>query len=273
MKNIKIVKIFGGLGNQLFQYSFALFLKKNYKKNNKILLDFNEFRYVKHHSGFELDKLLKIQFKSLNFLSHFKHKYFKSILIKKRVYFNQKNEDTNILPIVSELENFNYLEGYWQNLELVNHILNDLRESLIVQKKSFNFSFKENFVAIHIRRGDYLQNQNMYGNICDLNYYKNAIEIFNQMKGTYEFYIFSDDLTWCKENFNFLKHKTYIDFNKTVIEDFNLFSNFRNKILSNSTFSWWASILNPDNLTVICPRIWNNKIEYKNFIPENWIKI
>jgi hypothetical protein len=272
LKNKKVVKIFGGLGNQLFQYSLALFLKNNFKKNN-ILLDLNEFRYVKHHSGFELDKLLKIQFENLNFLSHFKYKYFKSILIKKRVYFNQKNKDTNIMPNVSELENFNYLEGYWQNLELVNHILGELRESLILQKKSLNFSFKENFVAIHIRRGDYLQNQNMYGNICDLNYYKNAIEIFNQMKGTYEFYIFSDDLTWCKENFNFLKHKTYIDFNKTVIEDFNLFLNFRNKILSNSTFSWWASILNPDNLTVICPRIWNNKIEYKNFIPENWMKI
>ena len=84
MKNKQVIKIYGGLGNQLFQLSFAIYLKN--LVSNKTFLDINEFEYINHHSGFQLSKLLKIDFPRLNFLEHIKFKFFKRFSSRSNIY-------------------------------------------------------------------------------------------------------------------------------------------------------------------------------------------
>ena len=264
----KIVKVYGGLGNQLFQYSFALYLKKFSKK--EILLDTNEFNYVKHHSGLELNKLIFNEFRSISFIKHLKYRFLKSLC--KYKFYKQEMIDINKFPSIKDFENVEYFDGYWQTNSMVNNVKDELFKSLIPQKTN-GLKTDVNSVGIHVRRGDYLNSKELYMDICNIEYYKTAVGIINEKITNPEFYIFSDDITWCKQNFNFIKNKKFVDFNDSSFEDFILLIKFRNKIISNSTFSWWAAILNNNSNIIISPNKWNNQISYDDFFPKSWIKI
>jgi len=270
LKKNQIVKIYGGLGNQLFQYAFAMYLSKI--SNNKILLDINEFRYIKHHSGCLLSELLFVKFSYINIFNHLKFKVSKFLNSYGNIYLKQNDYSANKIPLNDKIQMVKYFEGYWQNLTMVNTVLEDL----ISAKKTNNFNshdIKDNFIAIHVRRGDYLNNEKMYSNICNKKYYENAVKYFEINFKNPKFFIFSDDINWCKLNLTFIKNCEFVDYNTSAIEDFTMMTEFKNKIISNSTFSWWAAMLNSKNKNIISPRVWNNFIEYNDLIPETWIKI
>ena len=268
MKKKHIIKVYGGLGNQLFQYSFALYLKKFSKK--EILLDTNEFHYVKHHSGLELNKLIFNEFRSISFIKHLKYRFLKSLFKPK--FYKQKLSDVNRLPSVKEFENIEYFDGYWQTYSMVKKIQGELYKSLKPLKIS-GLKINDNSVGIHVRRGDYLNSKEIYMGICNIDYYKTAVEILNEKILNPDFYIFSDDIPWCKKNLGFIKNKKFVDFNNSSFEDFILLIKFRNKVISNSTFSWWAAMLNKNSKIIISPSKWNNQITYDDFFPKSWIKI
>ena len=92
-----------------------------------------------------------------------------------------------------------------------------------------------------------------------------------------KYLIFSDDLEWCKENFDFIENKVIIEGN-TDYQDLYLMSLCKNNIICNSTFSWWGAWLNKnDKKIVIAPEKWfSSADEYYNtedIIPSNSIKI
>lgn len=270
MKNKKVIKIYGGLGNQLFQLSFAIYLKN--LVSNKTFLDINEFEYINHHSGFQLSKLLKIDFPLLNFLEHIKFKFFKRLSSRSNFYLKQNEKSANKIPSKDKIYQSRYFDGYWQNLTMVDSVI----EELISYLKPIDhgkLKILDNYIAIHVRRGDYLLDEDMYLNICDKNYYKKAVNYFEDNLKNPKFFIFSDDIDWCKSNFSFIKNHEFIDYNKSALEDFILMIGFKNKIISNSTFSWWSAMLNSQSKIIIAPKVWNNIIEYDDFIPEKWIKI
>ena len=268
MKKKQIVKVYGGLGNQLFQYSFALYLKKFNKK--EVLLDTNEFNYVNHHSGLELNKLIYNEFSSISFIKHFKYRISKSLYRYK--FYKQEISDVNKLPSIEEFENIEYFDGYWQTYSMVNKVQDELFKSLRPLKIN-GLKINDNSVGIHVRRGDYLNSKEIYMGSCNIEYYKTAVEILNEKMLEPEFYIFSDDIPWCKQNFDFIKNKKFVDFNDSSFEDFILLIRLRNKIISNSTFSWWAAMLNKNSNIIVSPNKWNNQILYDDFLPKSWIKI
>jgi hypothetical protein len=89
------------------------------------------------------------------------------------------------------------------------------------------------------------------------------------------FYIFSNDIKWCEDNFNFLNNKIIISGNKDY-EDIYLMSLCSNNIIANSSFSWWAAWLNDNaDKIVICPNKWFGTgfhQLYDDIFPEKWIK-
>ena len=116
-------------------------------------------------------------------------------------------------------------------------------------------------VAMHVRKDDYLikKNTNIYENITK-SYYENSIDYFKNNLPNNKLYIFSDDTNWVKNNLNFKDSILISKYNLNTIEEFDLLSNFKNIVLSNSTFSLWASLLNnKNNKKIITPKYWFKK--------------
>ena len=118
-------------------------------------------------------------------------------------------------------------------------------------------------VGIHVRRGDYLKEKQYLG-ICELDYYTKAIDIMKEHFVCPSFYIFSNDLEWCREKLEVLTGKentVYVDWNKgnESYQDMRLMSYCKGLIIANSSFSWWGAFLNQEeNKFIVAPKRWKN---------------
>lgn len=284
-----LVRVSGGLGNQMFQYAIA---KSIAKKNNDIFkLDISFYSNQKLRK-FELNEFDTI----INFASRkeiiefagnenifFKIKRKLGFIMKRpKSYFPEKEATIFDESVFNYSENI-YLDGYWQNSKFFNNIRSELIEdfSFVGQiSNSANIYLNKikakQSVSIHIRRGDYVSNQkaNSIHGVTSLEYYKKAIEfILKKIENPY-FFIFSDDINWCKNNFEFLENKEFIDNTNNAFEDLELMKNCKHNIIANSTFSWWGAWLNQnDKKIVISPKIWWVARVDKNLALEDWIKI
>ena len=131
----------------------------------------------------------------------------------------------------------------------------------------------QNSVSIHVRRGDYLKHKNLQTHgLCSLDYYKKAIDYLLDQKSNLNFFVFSDDLEWCKNNFDFVQNIFYCE--GSPIEDFILMSSCKYNIIANSSFSWWSAFLNQNqNKIIIYPNNWFVNNDLKIYTPEDWIMI
>jgi hypothetical protein len=189
--------------------------------------------------------------------------------------------DENITKLCRDL----YLDGYWQNSKYFDKnrecILNSFnlkrghQKNKVLKKYLCQISESES-VALHVRRGDYLLNKNQeHHGACDLDYYKKAILHMQGMtKNDCMFFIFSDDITWCRENFHFLNNKLFIVDTDKPVYDLELMKNCKHNIISNSTFSWWGAWLNNfDRKIVIAPKVWWASYPGETIALDDWIKI
>ena len=268
-----VVKIIGGLGNQLFQLAYALHLNKNEKK---VFLDISSFKTYKLHGGYQL--------------RNFNHSLpiLKSSLIVKifKLFFKtikyEKLKFKNFNFIFLKYNNI-YLDGYFQNENYFNESEKFIKDCLIKSKLNESDTFKkikkkiisENTCSIHVRRGDYTNPKNIkIHGLLNLKYYEDAIEIIKK-KGVQNFIVFSDDIDWCKKNLKFSKiDMIYSDSGLSQIEDLFLMSFCSSNIIANSSFSWWGAWLNQNpNKIVIAPKKWLVNDSSVDVIPKNWIKI
>ena len=140
-------------------------------------------------------------------------------------------------------------------------------------------------VCLHIRRGDYLDARWKNLQICNFEYYNDAInEILKTVKNPV-FFVFSnchEDIEWIKENYSFRNNTTdkpinlvYVDLNNPDYEELRLMKSCKHFIISNSTFSWWAAYLSTfENKQVFVPARWNLSLEDDTSIYLNeWKKI
>ena len=134
---------------------------------------------------------------------------------------------------------------------------------------------KENSVSLHVRRGDVLTLKDAY--ILPLEFYEKAIKLIKKKVKKPKFYVFSDEIEWCKENFkSFDANIVFVD-DKEGYEVLELMRSCKHNILAVSALSWWAGYLNPNpNKIVIAPRHFSHfksaKIE-SGVLPKEWIKL
>ena len=292
-KNNKIiVRLSGGLGNQMFQYSYALILSK--KLNREILIDdfiLRDYPLKKKFTkrNFELN-IYKNQYNFFikDFLNGIpKRGYFYSFFSKiKLMFYNCYLITDSNIPSFNELKRIDkniYLSGIFQekiDYSKYNKIIIDFFSSKNILYKKLNFSnsikdliINSNSVSIHIRRGDYLKKNNLQTHgLCTLDYYKKAINYFVDKNSNINFFIFSDDLEWCKNNFNLTQNIFYCE--GSPLDDFVLMSLCKNNIIANSSFSWWSAFLNQnENKIVIYPQNWFTNKDLKIYTPDDWIMI
>ena len=289
-----IVKLMGGLGNQMFQYATAKALalkhgvdvkvdvsylnenaKGNYTQRNFDLDTFE--KPVNIASKDEINTFLR---KADNKLSRFIHRKFPFLFSSLRAVESGS-------PYHSEFEKYpknTYLEGFWQSELYFKRYETDIRN---------DFKFKQNIidknlqisslisntesVSVHVRRGDYIKNaeSNKFHGVCSLNYYYKAIEHIANLKPNIELFIFSDDIEWCKNNFSF-KYPVHFMETNDAYSDLYLMSKCKHNIIANSSFSWWGAWLNTNsNKIVIAPKQWiaNTSVNTKDIIPSSWIKL
>lgn len=280
---MKIVNIIGGLGNQMFQYAFAMALKEIYS-NEKVYIDVSHFKGYKLHNGFEIESLfgknlpiakpLQIMKLSLYIPNYKVSRILRNLLPKRRTEYIETQDyifDSNVLYQNKDM----YFEGYWQSAEYFDFIrdkiisffkinIEDTHNLEIINELTHTES-----IGIHIRRGDYLNN-NYYSGICTLEYYKKGIEhILRHVKDPH-FFIFSNDIEWCKNNLSdgISNYKVkYINHNtgNNSYKDMVLMSKCKNLIIANSSFSWWGAYLNEQNGIIVAPLKWVNS-HYKTEI-------
>jgi hypothetical protein len=277
-----ISRITGGLGNQMFQYSIA---KAVALKNNdyfKLDLFFYPTQDLRKYelSLFNIEENIISNEELQNIVGS--HSIFSKIFKKfglNKAYFIEKEIVAFDSNVFNNAKN-KYLIGYWQNENYFNEIREEIlkdfkpKEDISIEAQTHLAKIKNvNSISIHVRRGDYLNNlhtNNVHG-ICNLNYYKNAIKIVSNEVYAPMYFIFSDDILWCKENFDFLDNKVFIDGTESAIDDLELMKNCKHNIIANSTFSWWGAWLNEnDKKIVIAPKKWFN-INNLNIASDLWI--
>ena len=269
---MNIVKVYGGLGNQMFQYAFGMALMK---RNKEVVFDISYYADGKCLEGpyprfFRLDKF------------NLKHPVFLKDTKRNGMTLVKENKigyDEKVLELKTEA----FFEGYWQYYKYYIDILPDLREQFTVKKEYYTEEFlkyeerilKGNCVTLHIRRGDYFTHTTHKYSVLSPSYSFDALQYFDK---NYDLYIFSDDLEWCKKVFKsdyFNRNIYFVD-----LEDYlcmQLMKSCANNIIANSTFSWWAAFLNEnENKKVICPRHYlGDSLEISENLryPKEWIKI
>ncbi len=261
------------LGNQLFQYATAKKLATD--KKQKIYIDhsffgFRQKRYFLNH--------FNLQFKTSFTLWHLLLK--KVGIRKKRAVDYSKNIKFGYSHQYNpEINNFTnvYLYGLFQSYLFFYDIRDILRKEITPKYKLKSIRYKyfykqiceSNSVAIHIRRGDYIGNKKL--EVCNMKYFINAIKYIKEKINVPTFFIFSNDIKFCKGNF---KGKEYIivdgNSNQIILEDFILMKSCKHHIISNSTFSWWPAFLAENNIVTV-PYKWDNDNQIpitEKYLPE-----
>lgn len=297
-KNKKIVKFNGGLGNQMFQYAFALALKE--KSGADVVFDFSYFDQLPSDDvpvirelelncfNIECKKAVRKDFAKIKY-PDFKSKLKRSFAKKLHKFFGinyvrEKNEYCFDKRLFSYSDYF-YYDGYFQNEKYFKHLRETLLKNFSLKEPigeknqaTLNEILKTNSVSIHVRRGDYLSMgniKNLYG-VCSLDYYKKAVGYIAKRVENPHFFLFSDDIDWVIKNLKIQYPYTVVDFNQgRGWFDLELMKHCKHNIIANSSFSWWGAWLNenPDKI-VIAPKKWNTK-KFKrcSIVPKGWIKL
>jgi len=294
-----IVKLMGGLGNQMFQYAIGRKLALKYNSILKLDCSFLEEKpnnpwytlrnYELDVFSFEAefatsDDIKKVYNQKPLFLDYLTSKiigkpipYYRHSIIKEQGFEYDKNIFRSHKNIM--------LDGYWQSEKYFKDIAQIICQDFIIKdipdeynKNILQIIQSTNSISIHFRRGDYVNHEttNKFHGICSIRYYKTAVEYIKQYVESPVFFVFSDDIDWVKSNFEIDYPIYFIDKNQTKsYEDLRLMSACKHNIIANSSFSWWAAWLNNYiKKIVISPQNWFNEssLNIRDLIPEMWIK-
>ncbi|MEK7212332.1 MAG: alpha-1,2-fucosyltransferase [Patescibacteria group bacterium] len=294
------INIRGGAGNQMFQYAFAKALAR--AKNTDFRLDLTQLLDRTPRSitfrNYELGAfriapcftlLSRLAMKLSAPLIYLGVSYAltraKDIAgIQKRVVERKIGFHPEIFSIKGDV----YLDGWWQSEKYFKSIEREVRE---------DFSFRapltselkvigermgqDDSVCLHVRRGDYVTNPNASREIgfVGKNYYERALEFIVKRVPSPRFFVFSDDIPWCRENLRtgFLTEFIGADYaGGRWYEHLELMTLCKHFVIANSSFSWWAAWLGsrPGKI-VIAPKRWFNDpdLSSKDVVPESWIRV
>ncbi len=295
-----IVRLMGGLGNQMFQYAFGRSL--SIRKNTTLKLDLSYLLDRTPRPNFtfrdyDLDILqVKEQFASQEEIDSFvsyrlsvPQQMWGIVQSAFQRKYHVKEVFSGFYRNLARLDGDIYLDGYWQSEGFFKDI------DSIIRKE---FSFKEplgekagklapgitsvNAVSINIRRGDYVSNPRMRRlyDVCDTDYYLSAISKIGSMTARPVFYIFSDDVAWCQENLKIKYPFFVIDHThagKKFQDYLKLMTLCKHHIIPNSTFAWWGAWLNPSKeKIVIAPKRWFGghwMFLGRKTVPPGWMKL
>jgi len=289
------VAVFGGLGNQMFQYALAISMDAD-GRPTQICID--DFLINRHYQGFELIKAFnvplpisdrikasvmgKVRPLFIDRSTGFVKSALARLLTCNSNVYREKQEYCFDPEVLSQQKSF--LVGTWQSPkyfenqeQLIREVFNFNTPSDRTNLQVSNEIANSNAVAVHVRRGFYhepaLARSRML--IEPYDYYYRAFDIICQQVTDPVFYVFSDDIEWAKrefrgDNFIFVSHNT----GPNSYLDMYLMSLCKHFVIANSAFSWWPAWLssNKDKI-VIAPKPWARAVDCPSIYPSEWLAI
>ena len=295
-----IVKLIGGLGNQMFQYAAGRRLAIAHDVPLK--LDTGWFNYMpagdttrRYALGVfpiredfaTTEEIRSVTGESSSKIWNRLHslaeicglvRASKNIVKERFLHFDQT---------ILDLPNRAYLVGYWQSDKYFHDVDDILRREFTVKVPlaGKNLEIADQIrntcsVSIHVRRGDYVSNPatTEFHGLCGLEYYRLCTAELARKVANPHFFVFSDDHDWTQQNLNIDFPVTYVDHNDSSEghEDMRLMSLCCHNIIANSSFSWWGAWLNPNpSKLVYAPRRWFNRedIDTIDIVPSTWMRL
>lgn len=288
----------GGLGNQMFQYACGLAIRKKYGGLLKIdpyylfNKDKRSFRFCHRDYGLDIFHITA-EIATPHDILHFTiprvmNKYIYHAL--NRIY-PQRNVYSEDKFTFSEIPGNSYIIGYWQKAEILSYADSEIRKEFRLREELIcgcdeiarMIQQSEHPVCVSFRRGDYVGHPTL--GFLTLDYYREAIsELARIIPCRKQYYVFSDDIPWCKSNFSIGNQQTkdsvfFVDQKYTGEKYQNYFylmmlcSSF---IIPNSTYPFWAAYLsNTPNKHVIAPATWfkGQTCKRNNILPREWIAL
>ena len=287
-----VVSLFGGLGNQLFQYAVGRAVAFRHKTILKLDVTAFEVYRLQAYSltHFNIREEFAYVGPVARLLGHPTNRHLRRL----RRYFpyfwlHSVNEQQQYKfdPGIFEKGRNVLLYGFWQSERYLRDISDLLHRELTVRTAADreNSAVAEAIrsveaVSVHVRRADYVTDNltlQKHGT-CSTDYYRAAIGELTANVRAPHFFVFSDDPGWAQANLAFEDPVTFVTHNKADrnYEDLRLMTLCQHHIIANSSFSWWGAWLgtNPKRI-VIAPRRWLNDdtVDTSELFPDNWRRI
>ena len=284
---MQIVKIMGGLGNQMFAYAFAMALRE---LGREVALDVSWHDRHEAHNGWELDRVFELDMPiaaegdrnrladlSDGFHSRLRRKLFGPW----RGHIVERGDGYD--PRYRELAGDAYFDGYWQSplyhagieaaIERSFRFPADLEPGAVACLRASEGRIR---IGVHVRRGDYTESEEL-GGVCGQAYYEKAIAALAGQSKEPLLLFFSDDLDWCKDRLGGRFDSTYVDWNRGADSwrDMRLMTLCDRLAISNSSFGWWGARLGRFGRAIAAPDRWYGGRHRDNpsIAPAAWIRI
>ncbi len=300
-----LVRLQGGLGNQMFQYAFGKMLA--IKNGTELKVDLTLLQQ-KSDAGimvvrnfdldiFELNPIIANEdeityfngYPNASLLKRMFYKIEKTIKPRKLIIQYQHEFSETQLNITDN----SCIVGRWQSEKYFRDVSKVIYNEFRIKKEYLlNTIFQKQIaesevpVSVHVRREDVIEKNGqkiisplVNGNL-DVSYYKDAVRYIQSKFEQPKFFIFSENTQWCEENLDFIPNAVLIKperSKKGMAEDLFMITQCKHHIISNSTFSWWGAWLseNQDKI-VVAPKKWSYttaEFEPPYIIPDTWVKI
>lgn len=289
-KDMIIIKLKGGLGNQMFQYACGRHLAQ--KHGDVLRLDLEWYQpggvaagdtarsyaldsfLISSHAASKED-ILRVRGRQSRIGTVIKKIVRKLIPVKSYVFD----------PAVLEQKGDVYLDGYFQSERYFKDsepiIRNEFRLRNAFGEAAYAIAQdidRSDAVALHVRRGDYVSNKNAqaFHGSCSPDYYREAISLIAKRVDAPTFFVFSDDVDWVKGHIE-IPNAVYVSRKEIAdTEELILMSKCKHAIIANSSFGWWGAWLNENpNKTVIAPKQWvaDPQVNTVDAVPAEWIRL
>ena len=292
-----IVRLMGGLGNQMFQYAAARRLAL--VNNAQLKLDLSWFANIPlqdTHRQYELHIFNSVQTaaspKEIRVLRGRDiggwPKLVKRLLKSDGLSRSHVKENgCRFVAGLLDLRGDFYLDGYWQSPGYFEDVEEVIRADFTFRAAPDSrndeigrFIDSCEAVSLHVRRGDYVENKHAerHHGTCSLDYYAAAIATVRAQVHDPHFFVFSDDPDWAKGNLNIACSTTYLEHNapERGCEDLRLISLCKHHVIANSSFSWWGAWLSQNRDGIVCaPAQWVNdpEMNVNDTVPDSWIRL
>jgi hypothetical protein len=295
-----VVQLLGGMGNQMFQYAVGRHLavknKAELKVDTSILLDHRPGVHVVNRH-YDLDvfqpslsiatswDVWRYNWHGLGLAGKVAGRVHQLIVGNPTTREKSFEFDPSILSLTGEI----YLAGLWQSYRYFREIKGIIRADF-----KLRFPLEGNAavlqlkieschaVCINVRRGDYVTDPPTAQSLgfVGLDYYSNAVATLRAKREELKYFVFSDEVEWCQQNFQFLGENVTFVGHEYAGPKFSwyleLMQSCKYFVIPNSTFAWWGAWLSrsPEK-TVIVPRRWfrHGKTSDNDLIPPDWIRI